>query len=126
MIKQYCVLLENEQITTLLSLIKSHYNYDAKDSLQEVDLVYVTNRVDNTDARSIIKNSWQDIETLVGHEIRLLVNNSKTSIIKKLFNTKKEMCFIIKIRHEPEIFDPIVESIAMASNIKVEVKKIKI
>ena len=126
MIKQYCVLLENEQITTLLSLIKSHYNYDAKDSLQEVDLVYVTNRVDNTDAKSIIKNSWQDIETLVGYEIRLLVNNSKTSIIKKLFKTKKEVCFIIQIRNEPEIFDPIVKSIAMASNIKVEVKKIKI
>ena len=50
MIKQYCVLLENEQITALLSLIKSHYNYDAKDSLQEVDLVYVTNRVDDTDS----------------------------------------------------------------------------
>ena len=126
MIKQYCVLLENEQITTLLSLIKSHYNYDAKDSLQEVDLVYVTNRVDNTDAKSIIKNSWQDIETLVGYEIRLLVNNSKTSIMQKLFNTKKEMCFIIQIRYESEISDPIVESILMASNIKVEVKKIKI
>ncbi len=41
MIKKYCVLLENEQITTLLSLIKSHYDYDAKDSLQEVDMVYV-------------------------------------------------------------------------------------
>jgi hypothetical protein len=126
MIKKYCVLLENEQITTLLSLIKSHYDYDAKDSLQEVDLVYVSNRVDDTDAKTIIKNSWQDIEKLVGYEIRLLVNNSKTSIIKKLFKTQKEMCFIIKIRHEPEIFDPIVESITMASNIKIEVKKIKI
>ena len=126
MIKKYCVLLENEQITKLLSLIKSHYDYDAKDSLQEVDLVYVSNRVDDTDAKTIIKNSWQDIEKLVGYEIRLLVNNSKTSIIKKLFKTQKEMCFIIKIRHEPEIFDPIVESITMASNIKIEVKKIKI
>ena len=126
MIKKYCVLLENEQITTLLSLIKSHYDYDAKDSLQEVDLVYVSNSVDDTDAKTIIKNSWQDIEKLVGYEIRLLVNNSKTSIIKKLFKTQKEMCFIIKIRHEPEIFDPIVESITMASNIKIEVKKIKI
>lgn len=126
MIKKYCVLLENEQITTLLSLIKSHYDYDAKDSLQEVDLVYVSNRVDDTDAKTIIKNSWQDIEKLVGYEIRLLVNNSKTSIIKKLFKTQKEMCFIIKIRHETEIFNPIVESITMASNIKIEVKKIKI
>jgi len=126
MIKKYCVLLENEQITTLLSLIKSHYDYDAKDSLQEVDMVYVINRVDDTEAKTIIKNSWQDIEELVGYEIRLLVNNSKTSIIKKLFKTQKEMCFIIKIRHEPEIFDPIVESITMASNIKIEVKKIKI
>ena len=110
MIKKYCVLLENEQITTLLSLIKSHYDYDAKDSLQEVDMVYVINRVDDTEAKTIIKNSWQDIEELVGYEIRLLVNNSKTSIIKKLFKTQKEMYFIIKIRHEPEIFDPIVES----------------
>ena len=108
------------------SLIKSHYDYDAKDSLQEVDMVYVINRVDDTEAKTIIKNSWQDIEKLVGYEIRLLVNNSKTSIIKKLFKTQKEMCFIIKIRHEPEIFDPIVESITMASNIKIEVKKIKI
>ena len=126
MIKKYCVLLENEQITTLLSLIKSHYDYDAKDSLQEVDMVYVINRVDDTEAKTIIKNSWQDIEELVGYEIRLLVNNSKTNIIKKLFKTQKEMYFIIKIRHEPEIFDPIVESITMASNIKIEVKKIKI
>ena len=126
MIKKYCVLLENEQITTLLSLIKSHYDYDAKDSLQEVDLVYVINRVDDTYAKRIIKNSWHDLEKIVGYEIRLLVNNSKTSIIKKLFKTQKEMCFIIKIRHEPEIFDPIVESITIASNIKIEVKKIKI
>ena len=126
MIKKYCVLLENEQITTLLSLIKSHYDYDAKDSLQEVDMVYVINRVDDTDAKRIIKNSWHDLEKIVGYEIRLLVNNSKTSIIKKLFKTQKEMCFIIKIRHEPEIFDPIVESITIASNIKIEVKKIKI
>ena len=126
MIKKYCVLLENEQITTLLSLIKSHYDYDAKDSLQEVDMVYVINRADDTDAKRIIKNSWHDLEKIVGYEIRLLVNNSKTSIIKKLFKTQKEMCFIIKIRHEPEIFDPIVESITIASNIKIEVKKIKI
>lgn len=126
MIKKYCVLLENEQITTLLSLIKSHYDYDAKDSLQEVDMVYVINRVDDTDAKRIIKNSWHDLEKIVGYEIRLLVNNSKTSIIKKLFKTQKAMCFIIKIRHEPEIFDPIVESITIASNIKIEVKKIKI
>ena len=107
-------------------MIKSKYKCDTNDSLQEVNLEHVVKRVSDNDIRTIIKNTWQDIETLVGHEIRLLVNNSKTSIIKKLFKTQKEMCFIIKIRHEPEIFDPIVESITMASNIKIEVKKIKI
>jgi len=126
MIKRYCVLQENEKIRTLLSLIKSHYVYDTSESLQEVDLVYVVNRVEDTEIKTIIKNTWQDLETLVGYEIRLLANHSKTSLINKLFKAPKDLCFILKIRQDPEIFDPIVESIKTASNIKVEVKEINI
>jgi putative ribosome biogenesis GTPase RsgA len=126
MIKRYCVLQENEKIRTLLSLIKLNYKYDKDDSLQEVDLVYVVNRVEDTDIKIIIKNTWQDLETLVGYEIRLLVNNSKTSLINKLFKVQKDLCFILKIRQDPEIFKPIVESIKTASNIKVEVKEINL
>jgi hypothetical protein len=92
MIKRYCVLQENENIRTLLSLIKLNYKYD---SLQEVDLVYVANRVEDTDIKIIIKNTWQDLESLIGHEIRLLVNNSKTSLINKLFKTPEDLCFIV-------------------------------
>ncbi|MFT4693312.1 MAG: putative ribosome biogenesis GTPase RsgA [Francisella sp.] len=126
MIKRYCVLQENEKIRTLLLLIKLNYKYDKNDSLQEVDLVYVVNRVEDTDIKIIIKNTWQDLETLVGYEIRLLVNNSKTSLINKLFKVQKDLCFILKIRQDPEIFKPIVESIKTASNIKVEVKEINL
>jgi putative ribosome biogenesis GTPase RsgA len=126
MIKRYCVLQENEKIRKLLSLIKLNYKYDKNDSLQEVDLLYVVNRVEDMDLKIIIKNTWQDLETLVGHEIRLLVNNSKTSLINRLFKTLEDLCFIVKISHEPEIFEPIVASITAASNIKIEVKKIKI
>ena len=126
MIKRYCVLQENEKTRTLLSLIKLNYKYDKNDSLQEVDLVYVVNRVEDTDIKIIIKNTWQDLETLVGYEIKLLVNNSKTSLINKLFKVQKDLCFILKIRQDPEIFKPIVESIKTASNIKVEVKEIKL
>jgi putative ribosome biogenesis GTPase RsgA len=126
MIKRYCVLQENEKIRTLLSLIKLNYKYDKNDSLQEVDLVYVVNRVENTDLKIIIKNTWQDLETLVGYEIRLLVNDSKTSLINKLFKVQKDLCFILKIRQDPEIFEPIVESIKADSNIKIEIKKINI
>jgi hypothetical protein len=126
MIKRYCVLQENETIRTLLSLIKLNYKYDKNDSLQEVDLVYVVNRVEDADIKIIIKNTWQDLETLVGYEIKLLVNNSKTSLINKLFKVQKDLCFILKIRQDPEIFKPIVESIKTASNIKVEVKEIKL
>ena len=126
MTNKYCVLQDDERTRTLLDLIKSNYAYDTNDYLQEVDLVYVVNRVSDSDIKTIIKNRWQDLETLVGYEIILLANNSKTSIIKKLFKTKKDLCFIIKIRQEPEIFDPIVASITAASNIKIEVKEIKI
>ena len=126
MIKRYCVLQENEKIRTLLSLIKLNYKYDKNDSLQEVDLVYVVNRVEDADIKIIIKNTWQDLETLVGYEIRLLVNNSKTSLINKLFKVQKDLCFILRIRQDPEIFEPIVESIKAASNIKIEIKKINI
>ena len=126
MIKRYCVLQENEKIRTLLSLIKLNYKYDKNDSLQEVDLVYVVNRIEDTDIKIIIKNTWQDLEILVGYEIRLLVNNSKTSLINKLFKVQKDLCFILKIRQDPEIFKPIVESIKTASNIEVEVKEINL
>ena len=126
MTNKYCVLQENEKIRTLLSLIKSKYKCDAHDSLQEVNLEHVVKRVSDNDIRTLIKNTWQDIETLVGYEIRLLINNSQASLINKLFKTHKDLCFILKIRHEPEIFEPIVESIKLASNIKIEVKEIKI
>ena len=101
MIKRYCVLQENEKTRTLLSLIKLNYKYDKNDSLQEVDLVYVVNRVEDTDIKIIIKNTWQDLETLVGYEIKLLVNNSKTSLINKLFKVQKDLCFILKIDKIP-------------------------
>jgi hypothetical protein len=126
MTNKYCVLQENEKIRTLLSLIKSKYKCDANDSLQEVNLEHVVKRVSDNDIRTIIKNTWHDLETFVGYEIRLLVNNSQTSLINKLFKANKDLCFILKIRHEPEIFGPIVESIKAASNIKIEVKEIKI
>jgi hypothetical protein len=126
MTNKYCVLQENEKIRTLLSLIKSKYKCDANDSLQEVNLEHVVKRVSDNDIRTIIKNTWHDLETLVGNEIRLLVNNSKTSLINKLFKVQKDLCFILKIRQEPEIFDPIVASIKAASNTKIEIKEINI
>jgi hypothetical protein len=56
----------------------------------------------------------------------LLVNDSTPSLINKLFKVQKDLCFILKIRQDPEIFEPIVESIKADSNIKIEIKKINI
>ncbi|MDE4942837.1 normocyte binding protein 2b, partial [Francisella tularensis subsp. holarctica] len=45
MSRRYCVIKENQKMRTLLSIIKSNNNTDNKDSLQEVNLEHVLNRI---------------------------------------------------------------------------------
>lgn len=97
MSRKYCVIKENQRMRTLLSIIKSNYCSDNKDSLQEVNLEHVLNKIFNDDIKSLVKNAWKDLEILAGgREIRLLENNCKKSFINRLYKKAKDMSFIIK------------------------------
>ncbi|AIT08700.1 normocyte binding protein 2b [Candidatus Francisella endociliophora] len=104
MSRKYCVIKENQGMRTLLSIIKSNYYSDNKDSLQEVNLEHVLNRISNNDIKKLVKNAWKDLETLAGgQEIRLLENNCKKSFINRLYKKSKDMSFIIKTQNQKEV-----------------------
>lgn len=89
MSRRYCVIKENQKMRTLLSIIKSNYNSDNKDSLQEVNLEHVLNRIFDQDIKVLVKNAWKDLEIIAGQEIRLLENNSKKNFINRLYKKLK-------------------------------------
>ena len=95
MSRKYCVIKENQRMRTLLSIIKSHYISDNKDSLQEVNLEHVLNNIDNLDIRTIVKNAWHDLQITIGTEIRLLENNCKKSFINRLYKKSNDLNFMV-------------------------------
>ena len=123
--KQYNIVKENQKIRTLLSIIKSNYNSDNKNSLQEVNLSHVMNRIPNKDIKIVVKSAWQDLEMIVGQEIRLLENNCKKSFINRIYKKSKDMSFIIK-RKTNQSSNNLFDSIPKDSNIQVESKEINI
>lgn len=75
------ILVANSEMRLLLSVIKSHYVSDNRNSLQEVNINCVANRIDNEDIRKYVVSCWKNLEAKIGHEVTLLENNCKKSII---------------------------------------------
>lgn len=123
MSRKYCVIKENERMETLLSIVKSNYCSDNKDSLQEVNLEHVLNRIFNEDIKDIIRSSWKDLEMLIGQEIRLLENNCKKSFINRLYKKSKDMIFIVKINPQD---DRTIINFNSTNSLKLEHKFIEI
>ncbi|ABK89752.1 normocyte binding protein 2b [Francisella tularensis subsp. novicida] len=123
MSRRYCVIKENQKMRTLLSIIKSNYNSDNKDSLQEVNLEHVLNRIFDKDIKILVKNAWKDLEIIAGQEIRLLENNSKKNFINRLYKKTKDMNFIIKAELNDETA---VVNFNSKNNLKLEHKYINI
>ncbi|OIN83398.1 normocyte binding protein 2b [Francisella sp. TX07-6608] len=123
MSRRYCVIKENQKMRTLLSIIKSNYNSDNKDSLQEVNLEHVLNKIFDKDIRILVKNAWKDLEIIAGQEIRLLENNSKKNFINRLYKKTKDMNFIIKAELNDETA---VVNFNSKNNLKLEHKYINI
>ncbi|AVC44359.1 normocyte binding protein 2b [Francisella tularensis subsp. novicida] len=123
MSRRYCVIKENQKMRTLLSIIKSNYNSDNKDSLQEVNLEHVLNRIFDQDIKVLVKNAWKDLEIIAGQEIRLLENNCKKNFINRLYKKTKDMNFIIKAELNDETA---VVNFNSKNNLKLEHKYINI
>jgi hypothetical protein len=120
------ILVENQQIRHLLSLIKSYYKSECKeDTLREVNLIHIANNVSDTIIRNHIVECWDNLQTKVGHEITLLENNCDRSIINKLYRKTKSICFVIKTRPD-HTSDELHKSIKKSSNIDVVIKEFKI
>ncbi|MED7789654.1 normocyte binding protein 2b [Francisella sp. 19X1-34] len=116
-------LVENQQIRYLLSLIKSYYKSDRKeDSIREVNMIYVANRVTDMTVRSHIIESWDNLQIKVGHEIALLEDNCDKSIINKLYRRGRSICFVVKTKPDKSSYD-IHELIKKASNIDIIIKE---
>ena len=120
------ILVENQQIRHLLSLIKSHYRSDCKeDTLREVNLIHVANRIADVIIRDHIIECWNNLQTKVGYEITLLENNSNKNIINKLYRKAKSICFVVKTKAD-QTSDELHQLIKKSSNIDVVVKEFKI
>lgn len=124
MSRKYCVIKENQRMRTLLSIIKSHYKSDNKDSLQEVNLGHVLNNIDNLDIRTIVKNAWHDLQITIGSEIRLLENNCKKSFINRLYKKSNDLNFMVT--RADNNLNSINDSVIETSNLQIEVKYINI
>ncbi|MFV9972606.1 MAG: normocyte binding protein 2b [Francisella endosymbiont of Hyalomma asiaticum] len=123
MYRRYCVIKENQKMRMLLSIIKLNYNSDNKDSLQEVNLEHVLNRIFNQNIRVLVRNAWKDLETIAGQEIRLLENNYEKNFINRLYKINKDWNFIVKTELNNEIA---VINFNSTNNLKLEHKYINI
>lgn len=122
---KYCVIKETQRMRSLLSLIKANCKFDYEEELlQEFSLGYIISRVDNYDIKLLLKSGWDDIELILGYEMRLLQVNFKKGIMSMLNKNPKNMFFIAKVRADESSKD-IFDSIYRASSLKVELKDIK-
>ena len=102
--KIYCVLKENKTINDLLLVIQSNYEF----SDGEIDLDSVLQQSDDL-SKIVIKDGWQDLELMIGYEIRLLQY------------AQDKICFIAKLRADNSS-EETLQSIYNVSNIKIEIK----
>ena len=116
------ILVENQEIKDLLSVIKQHYVSDNKNTIQEVSLNHVVNNVYKQDIKNYIRERWYALETKVGHHVTLLENNYKKSIINKLYKKSRDLNFVIKTRPDDSSKE-LHDSIKKASNIDIVIKE---
>jgi hypothetical protein len=114
------ILVKNQEMVSLLSLVNRYYASDNKNSIQEVNLDHVANRISDDIIRDHIVNCWYNLEQKVGQAINLLENNYKKSIINRLYKKSRDLSFVIKTRANQVDTH---ESIKKASNISVIVKE---
>ncbi|ABK90237.1 MULTISPECIES: hypothetical protein [Francisella] len=116
------ILVENQEIKDLLSVIKQHYASDNRKTIQEVSLNHVVNNVYKQNIKNYIIEKWYTLETKVGHQITLLENNYNKSIINKLYKKSRDLNFVIKTRPDDSSRE-LHDSIKSASNIDVVIKE---
>ncbi|GMN89643.1 normocyte binding protein 2b [Francisella sciaenopsi] len=116
------ILVENQEIKDLLSVIKQHYVSDNKNTIQDVSLNHVVNRVYKDDVRKYIADRWHVLETKVGHQVTLLENNYNKSIINKLYKKSRDLNFVIKTRPDDSSKD-LHDSIKKVSNIDIIIRE---
>ena len=119
------MLIANDEMRYLLSVIKANYLSDNKDSLQEANKNYVANRIVDMNIRKYIIDCWDNLESKIGYEIALLENNCKKSIINRLYNKPSNFSFVIKT-NKMSFSRELHESIKRSSNINVMVKEFKL
>ena len=113
-------LVENGEIKFLLSIIDKHY-ISENNTIQEVSIDYVASKIFDKKVRRYVVNAWYSLEKRVGHEIKLLDNSYKKSIVNRLYKKSRDLAFIIKTRPD-HTSKELHESIKRASNIEVIIK----
>ncbi|AFJ43360.1 hypothetical protein [Francisella orientalis] len=116
------ILVENQEIKDLLSVIKQHYISDNRNTIQDVSLNHVVNRAYKDDVRKYIADRWHALETKVGHQVTLLENNYNKSIINKLYKKSRDLNFVIKTRPDDSSRD-LHDSIKKVSNIDIVIRE---
>lgn len=116
------ILVENQEIKDLLFVIKQHYVSDNKNTIQDVSLNHVVNRVYKAEVRKYIVERWHALETKVGHQVTLLENNYNKSIINKLYKKSRDLNFVIKTRPDDSSID-LHDSIKKVSNIDIVIRE---
>ncbi|WP_150467780.1 normocyte binding protein 2b [Francisella sp. SYW-9] len=119
------ILVENRQMRLLLSVIKSHYISDNHNRIQEVNMTHVANRISDETIRNYVMDCWYNLEKKVGYEVTLLEDNSKKSIINRLYKKSSSLSFVVKTKPD-HTSDEIHKSIKKTSNIDVIIKEFKI
>ncbi len=116
------ILVENQEIKDLLSVIKQHYTSDNRNTIQDVSLNHLVNRVYKAEVRKYIVEHWHALETKVGHQVTLLENNYNKSIINKLYKKSRDLNFVIKTRPDDSSRD-LHDSIKKVSNIDIVIRE---
>lgn len=119
------ILVENQQMRHLLSIIKSHYISDNQNIIQEVNMTHVANRIADETVRNYVIDCWYDLQRKVGYDVTLLEDNSKKSIINRLYKKSSSLSFVVKTKPD-HTSDEIHKSIKKISNIDVIIKEFKI
>lgn len=116
------ILVANNEMRLLLSVIKSNYISDNKNALQEVNKNCVANRIDNENIKSYVINCWDNLEDKIGFEVTLLENNCKRSIINRLYNRSRDLNFVIKTKSDV-VSKELQDKIKKTSNINIIMKE---
>ncbi|OIN85022.1 normocyte binding protein 2b [Francisella sp. TX07-6608] len=119
------ILVEDQQIKHLLSIIRSHYQSDNKNKFKEVNMLHVANRISDAQIRNYILDCWDELQRKLGHEVTLIENCCKKSIIQKLCKDSRDLSFAINTKPD-NTSNEIHESIKKASNIDIVIKEFKL